>query len=46
MEAACPFEKLVPAYKPKWSHNPEDHHGHLHSRVNLKYQTVNCLIVN
>jgi hypothetical protein len=30
-------DTLVPTYKSKWRHNPEDHQGHLHRRENLKF---------
>jgi hypothetical protein len=33
-------ETLVPTYKSRWRHNPEDQHGHLHRRENLKSHTL------
>jgi hypothetical protein len=36
MEAVCSSETLVPTYKSTRHHNPQDHHGNLHRRENLK----------
>jgi hypothetical protein len=38
MEAVCSPETLVSTYNATQRYNPEDQHGHLHRRENLKCQ--------